>query len=70
MGHIPTALTDCYPLPCPLRALFGHADGNPNVITYVGSGTGGLEEMVESIDDAQFMYGLGKLACLVMLSPY
>ncbi|XP_064393864.1 uncharacterized protein LOC135341280 [Halichondria panicea] len=42
-------------------ALFGHADGNPNVVTYVGSGTGGLEEMVESIDDAQFMYGLVRL---------
>ncbi len=39
------------------------------MVTYVGSGTGGLEEMVESIDDAQFMYGLGKLASLGMLSP-
>lgn len=51
--------TSCH---SPRRALFGHADGSPNVVTYVNSGEIGLEEMVKDIDDTQYMYGLGMCA--------
>lgn len=42
-------------------ALFGHWDGNPNVICLVGTGCGGPEEMLDSISDEQYMYGLVRL---------
>ena len=42
------------------RALFGHWDGNPNEIYSMGTGTGGPEEVVNSIADDQYMYALGE----------
>jgi hypothetical protein len=38
-------------------ALFGHVDGNPNVIGLVASGSGGLVEFVENLKDDEVMYG-------------
>ena len=45
--------------PVSYRALFGHLDNDPNVVYFIGSGNGGPEEMVDSVDDSQVMYGLG-----------
>ena len=45
--------------PVSYRALFGHLDNDPNVVYFIGSGNGGPEEMVGSVDDSQYMYGLG-----------
>ena len=38
-----------------------HADKNPNVITLSGFGSGGVEELKESLEDDNVMYGLGRI---------
>ena len=42
------------------RMLASHVDGNPNLVSCVGSGTGGPSEMAQSISDSDVMYALGK----------
>ena len=42
------------------RALFAHHESSPNVIECVGDGSGDMRDMVDLMDDAQFMYCLGK----------
>ena len=52
------------PPPPPLcRALFSHYNNDPNCIHCIGTGTGGVEEMAENMDDAYFMYALGMSPC-------
>ena len=57
----PPSLPPFFPLSLlPHRALFAHHESSPNVIECVGDGSGDLSDMVDLMDDAQFMYGLGK----------
>lgn len=51
-------------LPPSLRALFGHWENNPNVIYFIGSGSGGAEEMVLEMENSQVMYALGTCMCV------
>lgn len=47
-----------------VRALFGHWDNDPNVIYHIGSGSGGVEEMVLEMEKSQVMYALGTYVCV------
>jgi hypothetical protein len=38
--------------------LAGHTDDNPNLISLVGSGAGGLEELKSHLDETKVMYGV------------
>jgi hypothetical protein len=42
-------------------ALFAHHESSPNVIECVGDGSGDMRDMVDLMDDAQFMYCLVRL---------
>lgn len=46
------------------RGLFGHCDGNPNLLCAISCGNEGLEEMVDSLLDGEMQYALG-MQCLV-----
>ena len=40
--------------------LAGHWEGNPNIIHFKASGSGGASEMIGKLEDGEVMYGLGK----------
>ena len=44
---------------CCNRCLINHENGNPAVIQYFASGSGGVEEFASNLQDGEVMYGLG-----------
>ena len=45
---------------CTCRCLVNHQDGDPAVIQYLSSGSGGVPELADQLDNKQYMYALGQ----------
>ena len=52
-----------------VRLLVGHEDDNVNMIYLEGTGSGGLEELVDRLMDSKMQYALGELTILTKHKP-